>query len=197
MTAQLLLVRHAAHADLGHALSGRGGGGLTERGRRQAERLAGALAPFKPAAVYASPRLRTVATADVLAARFGLVAGVEPALDEIDFGDWTGIAFAELAGNARWDRWNRERSRAAPPNGESMSAATTRIADALREIAARHPGAAVVAVSHGDMIKGALAHYLGLSLDHILRFDVAPASFSRIMIGEWGAQVLSINEAAA
>lgn len=197
MTAQLLLVRHAAHADLGHALSGRGGGGLTADGQRQAERLAERLAAFEPAAVYASPRLRAVATASVLAGRFGLQTGIEPALDEIDFGDWTGLAFAELAENTHWDQWNRQRTRAAPPNGESMAAATARIVDGLGRIAARHPGAAVVAVSHGDMIKGALAHHLGLSLDHILRFDVAPASFSRIMIGDWGAQILSINETAA
>src|SRR5690606_19691090 len=82
VTAQLLLVRHAAHADLGHALSGRGGGGLTADGQRQAERLAERLAAFEPAAVYASPRLRAVATASVLAGRFGLQTGIEPALDE-------------------------------------------------------------------------------------------------------------------
>lgn len=197
MTAQLLLVRHAAHADLGHALSGRGGGGLTECGQRQAERLAERLAAFEPAALYASPRLRAVATADLLAARFGLVTRIEPALDEIDFGDWTGRAFAELAGNAAWDRWNHARAHAAPPNGESMSDATARMVAVLDELAVRHSGAAVVIVSHGDMIKGALAHHLGLSLNHILRFDVAPASFSRLLNGPWGAQVLSINECAA
>jgi hypothetical protein len=35
---------------------------------------------------------------------------------------------------------------------------------------------------------------LGLSLDNLLRFDVDPASVSRITIGNWGTRVMSINE---
>ena len=38
---------------------------------------------------------------------------------------------------------------------------------------------------------------LGFPLDHMLRFDIAPASVSRIEIGEWGGRVLSLNEVAA
>ncbi|HEY8351690.1 MAG TPA: histidine phosphatase family protein [Sphingomonadales bacterium] len=198
MTAQLLLVRHAAHADLGHALSGRGGGGLTDRGRRQAERLATALADhFRLAAVYASPRRRAVATAECIAAPLGLATVIEPGLDEIDFGRWTGLAFAALEGNAEWDRWNRARAEAAPPAGERMKDAVARIVATLQGIASRHEGETVAAVSHADMIRGAIAHYLGLSLDHILRFEISPASVSRLELGNGGARILSINETAA
>jgi len=38
--------------------------------------------------------------------------------------------------------------------------------------------------SHGDVIKAALAHYLRISLDRILRFDIDPASFSTLEVGK-------------
>jgi broad specificity phosphatase PhoE len=49
-------------------------------------------------------------------------------------------------------------------------------------------------VTHCDIIRGVIAHYLGLSLDNILRFDVEPASISTIEINRWGGRVRSINE---
>jgi broad specificity phosphatase PhoE len=52
----------------------------------------------------------------------------------------------------------------------------------------------VVAVSHCDIIRGLIAYYLGLPLDNLLRFDIDPASVSRLMVGSWGARVISVNE---
>jgi probable phosphoglycerate mutase len=52
-------------------------------------------------------------------------------------------------------------------------------------------------VSHGDVIKAALLHYLGLSIDAYDRFDIDPASISTIAVGSWGSKILSLNEAAA
>ena len=44
------------------------------------------------------------------------------------------------------------------------------------------------------MIRGIIAHYLGLPLDNLLRFDVDTASVSRLVVGAWGARVESVNE---
>jgi broad specificity phosphatase PhoE len=52
----------------------------------------------------------------------------------------------------------------------------------------------VALVSHCDIIRGIIAHYLGLPLDNLLRFDIDPASVSRIVVGDWGARVISVNE---
>ena len=56
------------------------------------------------------------------------------------------------------------------------------------------PDAVFVLVSHADPIKAAIAYYLGLSLDDLTRFDIAPASLSRIEIAPWGARVMFLNE---
>lgn len=49
-------------------------------------------------------------------------------------------------------------------------------------------------VSHCDIIRGLIAYYLGLPLDNLLRFDIDPASVSRLVVGSWGARVMSMNE---
>ena len=49
-------------------------------------------------------------------------------------------------------------------------------------------------VSHADVIKAAVCHVLGLGIDAWPRFDVAPASITTLVIGEWGAKVVTLNE---
>ena len=67
----------------------------------------------------------------------------------------------------------------------------------METLRARFADQGVVIVSHADVIKAALAYCLGLSLDGLQRFDIAPASLSTVVIGDWGAKVLSVNEVAA
>jgi ribonuclease H / adenosylcobalamin/alpha-ribazole phosphatase len=64
----------------------------------------------------------------------------------------------------------------------------------LESVAADHGDRAIAVVSHCDIIRGAIAHYLGLPLDNLLRFDIDPASVSRLVVGSWGARVMSVNE---
>jgi broad specificity phosphatase PhoE len=75
-----------------------------------------------------------------------------------------------------------------------MDEAVSRAVTALEGLASNHPDQMIAAVSHCDIIRGVIAHYLGLPLDNMLRFDVGPASVSRIMVGNWGARVMTINE---
>jgi broad specificity phosphatase PhoE len=195
VTATILLIRHAAHAHLGKILSGRLAGiGLSEVGARQAARLAEQLAGEEIAAVQCSPVQRAQETAAAIAGTRGLAVETVEALNEIDFGDWTGSEFDALAGDPEWDRWNAARSVAVAPRGESMAAAQARVVRHLEVTAAANAGNTIAMVTHCDIIRAACAHVLGLSLDAVHRFDVDPASVTRLAVGEWGARVISINE---
>jgi len=99
-----------------------------------------------------------------------------------------------LQGDDAWQQWNEARSITRCPNGESMCEAVTRAVSAIESIAADQDEQTVAAVTHCDIIRGLIAHYLGLSLDNVLRFDVDPASVSTIAISRWGGRVRSINE---
>ncbi|PWC36101.1 histidine phosphatase family protein [Azospirillum sp. TSO35-2] len=202
METVFVLVRHGSHDRLGSVLCGRMPGvTLSEQGRREAEALANRLSALRLAAVLSSPLERAVETATPIAARQDLPVTVEPELIELDLGAWSGLRFDALRGDPAWDLWNQARTHTRPPPGdtpgESMAEAQARIARALDRLRRAHPGRTVALVSHGDVIKAALAQALGLPLDFHGRFDIGPASTSVLIAGDWGLKVHSINEGAA
>ena len=195
MTTTVLLARHAAHDRLDRVLCGRMPGvSLSGEGRAQAGRLAERLARRHPTALYTSPLDRARETAAPLAARLGLDPRVAEGLAEIDVGDWTGRSFDELRGDPAWTAWNTRRSLARPPGGETMLAVQARAVGWLERARAGHGDETIALVSHADVIKAVLAHYLGLPLDQIGRFEVGPASTSTLVVGDWGAKVQALNE---
>lgn len=199
VSTMILLVRHAAHGHLGRILSGRMPGiALSATGRDQARALGARLASEPLTAIYTSPvqRARETATSIADAARRGApeVAG---ALDEIEFGEWTGREFASLDGDPAWSRWNSRRGSALPPGGESMRDVQARVMGFAADVAAQHDGETVAFVSHCDVIRAGVAGWLGLPLDASLRFAVDPASVSRVMLADGSAHVVSLNERAA
>ena len=198
MTATLLLIRHAMHTDYGERFSGRAEGvRLSEAGEAQAHALGERLAGEPIAAVYSSPRERTRATAEAVAGQHRLTVQEDAALDEIDLGDWTGRRIDDLVGTPDFTAWNEHRSEARPPNGEAFASVAERATGFAAQTAERHAGRTVALVSHQDVIKALIATCLGLSFDNVLRFDIGPASVSRMVFGSWGARLLALNEGAA
>ena len=199
MTTTFFLVRHAAHERGSDFLAGRLEGiCLGEAGREQAARLGRRLRRERFDAIHASPRERTQETALAIASACG-VAPVEtaPELDEVDFGDWSGQDFRELERDPRWRRWNCERGTARTPGGESMHDVRRRIVGFMEERATTDRDRGLVLVSHAEVIRAALCHYLGLTADAWTRFDISPASISTLATGDWGARLLGLNEVAA
>ena len=194
MATTLLLIRHAAHDLLGKAVAGRASGlSLNAHGREEALQLAERLSTAPIAAVYSGPLERVRETAAPLAQRLGLTPRVDAGLHEIDFGAWTGRTFAELDADAMWPVWVNRRSEAHPPGGETIPAVQRRIIDTIERLRRAHGAEMVALVSHGDVIKAALAAYLGMSLDGLERFDIAPASVSILACGDGWSKVTQLN----
>ncbi|MEH3147121.1 MAG: histidine phosphatase family protein [Methylobacterium frigidaeris] len=198
----LRLVRHASHGRVNAVLCGRMAGvALDAAGLAEAKGVARRLAGSGAAAVLTSPQPRSRATAEPVAAALGLDAEVADALDEIDFGTWTGRSFADLADDPGWRAWNDRRGSTRPPGGESMAEAQERIVGLLGALA--EAGRAAILVGHGDVIRAALLHVLGLPLDAYHRIEVAPASISTIELSPGQGRVpgrgrvLSLNERVA
>ena len=166
---------------------------LSAEGRAQAVLLAASLAGRPVAAVLSSPVQRAQETAAPIAARLGLAVTTDAGLDELDFGEWTGLAFAELEGRPQWDAWNRARSLASCPGGESMVAAQARALASVARLRQAHPGGELVLVSHQDILKAVLAHVLGVPLDLFQRITLDPAHRSVVVLFEADARVDGIN----
>lgn len=195
---RLLLIRHAHCAHVGRTLAGRSPGvALDERGRAEAQALSRLLSDAPLAAIAASPLERALQTAAPLATAHGVQVDVREAFHEIDFGVWTGRDFQELDGRPEWTRWNEARGSARAPGGEAATEVLDRALDGVRALAAEHrSGAWVAVVTHCDVIRTLLTHFLGMPLDRLLRLEIATASVSTVAIDPWGTHVLEVNRAA-
>ena len=149
-----------------------------------AERLAGL--PRLPVAVYASPLERTRETAAPIARALGLPVQRARGLIECDVGDWTGAPLAKVAKTPEWSAVQRWPGGFRFPGGESFAEMTTRTVETVLSLVAAHPGQSVVAVSHADPIKAAVATASGVPLDLFQRLVVSPCSVSAVLYGEGG-----------
>ncbi|MGH7316133.1 MAG: histidine phosphatase family protein, partial [Candidatus Rokuibacteriota bacterium] len=122
-----------------------------------------------------------------------LRARVERGLNECDFGDWTGAELKDLRRKPEWKTVQRYPSGFRFPGGESFAEMQLRITDAIDGLCRRHPGGVVVAVSHADPIKAAVAHAVGTHLDLFQRIVISPCSITTIAYGPGGPIVLAVN----
>jgi probable phosphomutase (TIGR03848 family) len=194
----VFLIRHGLTDHTGTRLYGRTPGiHLSERGRKQAERLAERFARVRLAAVYSSPLERSMETAGPLALSQGLRVTRRPGLIEMDAGAWTKRPLSGLARTKLWQRIQRTPSEAAFPDGESFAAANARLVGELGQIAGRHPKGRVAVVSHSDSIRMMLTHVAGAHLDQFQRMIVDTASVSVVTVGAGIPRLFLVNEVDA
>jgi len=190
----ILLIRHAVHSAVDTTIVGRKPGAyLTPEGKAHAETLADRLCRLPIRAVYSSPLERSQETALPLATRLRIPSQVSEALTEIHYGDWTGRTLEELESLPRWKSYNTYRSGTPIPNGEMMLEAQLRIVEELDRLRHKHGDSTVAVVTHGDMIRSAVAYFLGVPLDLALRIEVSPASVTTLRLEDWGPKLLSLN----
>jgi probable phosphomutase (TIGR03848 family) len=191
----VMLVRHGQTPTTGAKLPGRAPGlHLAEAGVTQAEAVARRIAGLERVdAVYASPMERTQETARPIARARKLRVRTHRGLNECDFGAWTGGELKALMKLPEWQVVQRYPSGFRFPGGESFAEMQTRITGALADLRSRHPGGVVVAVSHADPIKAAVADALGTHLDLFQRIVVSPCSITTISYGTTGPVVLNVN----
>ncbi|MBZ0157306.1 MAG: histidine phosphatase family protein [Alphaproteobacteria bacterium] len=189
-----LLIRHGTTDMLGRILAGwMPGVHLNEKGKREAAELAERLAPLSLAALYCSPLDRALETAAPLASRKGLPVQVCEGVGEIRFGEWTGMDFPSLNASSVWKRFNEFRSGTRIPGGEIIGEVQARMVAEMERIQGLHPDGMVAVVSHGDVIKAAIAYYVGIPLDLMRRIEIGPASVSSIAIDAYGPVLLCVN----
>ncbi len=183
------LVRHGAHDLLNRVLVGRGAVDLNAAGAAQATAIGAALAGTGLAAVISSPQARTQQTAAAIAQAARCPVTIDAAFDEIDMGEWTGADMAALHAEPRWHAFNRFRGSVPIPGGEAMLMVQARAVAGLLALRARHGEAALAVVSHADVLKALLMHFLGTPLDLVHRLDLPPGSRSVLELYDEGAVV--------
>jgi probable phosphomutase (TIGR03848 family) len=199
----ILLVRHGETATTGTELPGRASGlHLSDAGRAQAEAVAARIAAMAsgngrkrrgPAAVYSSPLERTRETAAPIADATGRHVQVDDGLLELDIGDWTGLDLKAARKRPEWSTIQRYPSGFTFPGGESFVDMQARIVACVERLRSSHPGETIVAVSHADPIRAAVAHAMGTHLDLFQRVMISPCSLTAVAYGAGGPMVLTVN----
>jgi len=179
---------------LGQTLWGRTPGiCLNEKGKQEAERLANGLNGTRLHAIYSSPLERAVETAEAIARRMKLDVQKNHAINEIEFGDWTGKSLEALSSDERWHRFNSHRSMTVIPRGESFLDVQNRIVEELGRLAEEHGDARVAIVSHADVIKAAVSYFVATSIDLLQRLEIPPCSVSVIEMSRESSQLIEIK----
>ena len=198
MSTTFHLVRHGEHDQVGRTLCGRMPGVvLNATGKQQARAAGRRLAGLRPSRILTSPLARTRETAEIIAEETGGPVEEAQALQEIDCGEWTGKTFEDLHHDPRWKDWNEARSVTRLPGGEMMIEVQARVVGYLEALRRVYESARLILVSHSDVIKAAILFHVGVSLDLFSRIEVAPGSISTLLIGDWGAKLMSLNEICA
>ena len=169
---------------------------LNERGQKQAEALGEALKAVPIKAVYSSPLERAMETAEPVARARNLQVIPEPNLRDANVGRWQGKSLKTLRLTNAWKIVQHSPSRFQFPDGESFPDVQARITNALEAIARKHnkPKDIVAVVFHADPIKLAVAHFLGLPLDHFQRLSCDTGSLTALYVGEMGANLIKLNQ---
>jgi broad specificity phosphatase PhoE len=180
--------------------SGSGGSdpGLSEEGRAQAERAAGALAARGTVqGVVSSPLARCRETAGIVAARLGLDVQTEDGLRETDFGVWEGLTFGEVRERYPEDlnAWLGSAEAEPSGGGESFAAVARRVTTARDKLLATHAGRTLLLVSHVTPIKTLVRLALGAPPESLFRMELSAASLSVVAYyGDGNASVRSLND---
>jgi alpha-ribazole phosphatase len=195
MTTRLLLIRHGEpHEDGRGRCYGTLDYGLSPLGRRQSAALARRLASVALTAIVSSPRIRAQETAAAL----GAITQTDERLRELDFGELEGRRYEEIERESPdlFRRWMTEPARVRFPGGEGFEDLRTRTAEAIAELVERSPGRAIAVVTHGGIVRAALADALGLPSDRIFSLDVG---YCRVSVVDWfgGTPVVRMVNGAA
>lgn len=193
-----LLVRHATCTRANDVLLGRCvDAALDADGLRQARALATRIRGESPMQVISSPRRRALQTACVIAAAADCRVDLAAELDEMDYGCWAGRTFAELEGDAGWQRWNRDRAHATTPAGMGIREVQQRVFRYLGALSrSTGIGATLVLVTHAEIIRSVILRCIGASESEFGRVPVAPASIARLIVGARGVRLLAASQGA-
>ncbi len=160
---------------------------LSEKGIEQIKRLSDFMARTSELqAVYCSPLIRALNSAEIIAEPHGLKPIVIPDFRERSFGVWEGMSFDEI--KARYpegfEAWTGDPLRYSPLQGESTLEVKERVIRELNRILNRYSNSAarsnssndlddisIAIVAHGGVNRVILCQMMGIPLENIFRIE--------------------------
>lgn len=166
---------------------------LDDHGIEEADRLKSVLENIPLHAIFHSPQLRTTQTAEKIAEAHGhLRLSPHPSLSEVNYGDWEGKPFETLRDHEAFVAYFSAPETCAIPGGERLCEVQARMIAFMESLRSR-TGETLLLVSHSDVIKAALVHYLALPLNAIHQLRIDNGSVSALQLGPRLNRVIAVN----
>jgi broad specificity phosphatase PhoE len=142
---------------------------------------------LQPELIITSPLARARQSAEIIAAGIGNIPVAEdPQLSEVKYGRWEGMVYDDLLEDADYLNYRDHPLDAPTPGGETIAQVQSRGVEAARRAITDNSGRRILFVSHGDIIRTVLCHFMRLELAHFRRIRVDNAAFSGFqMIGDF------------
>ena len=144
-------------------------------------------------AIFTSPMLRAVETAEFLIGERGLKIRLTADLAEIDYGLWVGKTFDEVMEEEAYTVYHRTPRHAHPPGGEKMTEVRRRAVGFIEGLRGKYQKGRIAVVSHADVIKTILVHYLGMDLNYLQKFRIDNTSLSLLWFQKNISRVMAVN----
>jgi len=171
MKTRLIFVRHAeAEGNLNRLFHGWYDSKITEKGHKQARKVAERLADVPIDVIYSSSLTRTLQTAQYIADVKQLPIIRTDKMKEINGGDWENILWDEIPKLYPRENytWEKEPHLHKMPNGESMEEFYHRVITEVKDIANKNSGKNICIVTHGTAIRAMLCKFYGKTLEHMI-----------------------------
>lgn len=185
MILHLDLLRHG-ETELGGGMRGSLDDALTDIGWAQMRAAVAEAGPWD--LIVSSPLQRCARFAEELADRLALPLSLEPALQELHFGDWEGRSAAQLMETDEQGLglfWNDPYG-FTPPNGEPVAEFATRVLAAVDRLHQAYAGKRVLLISHGGVMRLLLAKARGLPREQLLQVTVGHGALLAINVAGGG-----------
>ena len=166
---------------------------LDADGIQQIQKIAPLVASLELDGIYTSPLRRAVQTARVIAEGTNLPICKSEGLNEIAFGDWTGRHFDDLIDDELYRRFIKSPAKTLLPGRETIFDVQRRGLSVINEAAQKVPGGRFLMVSHGDVIRATLSHYMKLPLNEYRRLRVDNGSLSALQTDMRWAEIKYVN----
>lgn len=166
---------------------------LNPRGHAQAQRLAAVLQSRPLAALLSSPVARAMETAEILSTALQVPITVEQGVTEIGVGEWEGLFWKDVADEIVKKNWYDNPYEMRFPGGETLQETQIRAVAAVQDALARRAADPVLFVSHADVIRAVVAHFLGLNLQGVRQIRIDNGSLTAFEVNGSLADLLFLN----
>ncbi|MHB8382302.1 MAG: histidine phosphatase family protein [Candidatus Binataceae bacterium] len=190
-----LLMRHGETAwNRAGRVMGRNPIELDADGRAQVERAVPFARELAIDLIVTSPLPRARQSAEIIAAGIGDAAVSEDQqLAEVRYGRWEGMVFDDLIQDPEYVSYREHPLDHPTPGGETILHVQTRGVEAIARAIGSNPGKRILFVSHGDIIRTVLSHFMGLELAQFRRLRIDNATFSGFQLAGDFAEIKFLN----